>query len=50
MIVAFATAFFLKEIPLRKSHAPRSGLEGAGVKIAVEEGEFRAKDEPQLNR
>lgn len=46
--VAFVAAFFLKEIPLRKSHAPRPGLEEAGVKIAVEKGDFRAKDEPEL--
>ncbi len=50
MIIAFIASFFLKEIPLRKSHAPRSGLEEAGVGIAVEQGEFRPKDEPQLNR
>ncbi len=47
MLVAFVAAFFLKEIPLRKSHG-RSGLEEAGVEIAVEEGEFRAKDEPEI--
>lgn len=51
MVVAFVASFFLKEIPLRKSHHPgRTGLEEAGVEIALEEGEFRAKDEPQLNR
>lgn len=50
MLIALAASFFLKEIPLRKSHALRSGLEEAGVEIAVEEGEFRAKDEPQLIR
>ena len=50
MIVAFIASFFLKEIPLRKTHAKRPGLEEIGVEIAVEEGEFRAKDEPQLNR
>jgi len=47
-LIAFAAGFFLKEIPLRKFHAVRSGLEKAGVEIAVEEGEFRAKDEPQI--
>lgn len=50
MIIALIASFFLKEIPLRKSHAPRPGLEEIGVEIAVEEGEFRPKDEPQLNR
>lgn len=48
MLVAFTAAFFLKEIPLRKSHVSRSGLEEAGIEIAVEEGEFRAKDEPKI--
>lgn len=48
MLIAFAAAFFLKEIPLRKTHAPRPRLEEAGIEIAVEEGEFRAKDEPRI--
>lgn len=48
MLVALTAAFFLKEIPLRKSHVARPGLEEAGIEIAVEEGEFRAKDEPKI--
>lgn len=48
MLLALAASFFLKEIPLRKSHAPRPGLEEAGVEIAVEQGEFRPKDEPRI--
>lgn len=48
MVLALAAGFFLKEIPLRKSHAPRPVLEEAGIEIAVEEGDFRAKDEPRI--
>ena len=34
MIIAFIASFFLKEIPLRKSHAQRSDLEKIGAEIA----------------
>ena len=48
MLLAFTASFFLKEIPLRKSHVKRSALEEAAVEIAVEEGEFRPKDQPKI--
>jgi EmrB/QacA subfamily drug resistance transporter len=45
--ISFAASFFLKEIPLRKSHgAP--GVKSAGKELATEEGTFPAKDEPKL--
>lgn len=43
---AFITSFFLKEIPLRKTHA--GSMEEAGKELAAEEGNFPAKDEPDL--
>ncbi len=48
MAIALFTSFFLKEIPLRKSHRPTS--EKAGIELAVGEGEFSAKDEPNLKK
>lgn len=48
MLLAFTASFFLKEIPLRKSHVKRSALEEAAVEIAVEEGEFRPKGQPKI--
>jgi EmrB/QacA subfamily drug resistance transporter len=47
LLIGLIVSFFLKEIPLRKSHRPV--LEKAGVEIAVEEGDFSAKDEPDLS-
>lgn len=43
---SFITSFFLKEIPLRKTHA--QGLEEIGKELALEEGDFPSKDEPEL--
>ena len=48
MLLAFTASFFLKEIPLRKSHVKRSALEEAAVEIAVEEGEFGPKGQPKI--
>ncbi len=48
MGIAFVITFFLKEIPLRKSHTVRPVLEEAGIEVAVEEGEFTPKSEPSL--
>jgi MFS family permease len=47
-LIAFVAAFFLREIPLRKSHVHKPILEKAGIEIAVEEGDFRAKDTPRI--
>jgi hypothetical protein len=44
--IAFLASFFLKEIPLRTSHG--SPVEKAGKELAVEEGEFPAKSEPDI--
>ena len=48
IIVAFAfvAGFFLKEIPLRKSHA--EGAEVAGKELAMEEGVFPPKSEVKI--
>lgn len=46
MTGAFITSFFLKEIPLRRTHVP--AFEEAGRELAVEEGEIPAKDEPKI--
>lgn len=46
MAIALVTSFFLKEIPLRKSHRPAA--EETGVEMAVDKGNFSAKDEPNL--
>lgn len=46
MLLALVISFFLKEIPLRKSQRP--AMEEAGVELAVEEGNFSAKDEPDI--
>lgn len=48
MAAAFIVTFFLKEIPLRKSHIVRPVLEKAGIEVAVGEGEFTPKSEPNL--
>lgn len=45
-LVAFFASFFLKEIPLRKSHA--EDLEESGRELAAEEGNFPAENEPQF--
>ena len=45
MGAAFVVSFFLKEIPLRKTHAERPG-ESAGMELGVERGVFPAGDEP----
>jgi hypothetical protein len=44
---AFVASFFLKEIPLRKNHT-KNPVEKAGKELAVEEGDFPAKSEPNL--
>lgn len=46
MGLAFLTSFFLKEIPLRKTHA--MGAEETGKELAVEEGTLPEKDEPSI--
>ncbi len=48
MGLALVTSLFLKEIPLRKSHKPV--VEEAGIELAVEEGNFEAKSEPNLKK
>jgi len=45
MGAAFLVSFFLREIPLRKTHAERPG-ESAGTELGVERGVFPAGDEP----
>lgn len=45
-LVAFFASFFLKEIPLRKSHV--EDLEESGKELAAEEGNFPAENEPQF--
>lgn len=44
--VAFMTTFFLKEIPLRKTH---ESFEEAGRELAMEEGMLPKADEPELS-
>ncbi len=46
MAASFIVSFFLKEIPLRKTHAV--GSEEAGKELAAEEGILPSKDEPSL--
>lgn len=48
LLIAFTASFFLKEIPLRKTHEKRGILEEAGVEVAVEHGEFRPRNEPRI--
>jgi EmrB/QacA subfamily drug resistance transporter len=45
MGAAFLVSFFLREIPLRKTHAERPG-ESAAAELGVERGVFPAGDEP----
>ncbi len=45
--VGFFISLWLKEIPLRKTHAERPG-EAAGEELAIEEGVMPAKDEPTV--
>lgn len=47
MLIAFVVVWFLKEIPLRKTHK-RGKLEEAGVEVGLEEGEFPAASEPSI--
>ncbi|MBI3485542.1 MFS transporter [Candidatus Daviesbacteria bacterium] len=47
MGAAFLASFFLKEIPLRKTHA-ESPLQEAGKELAAEEGNLPAQSEPSL--
>ncbi len=42
---AFILSFFLKEVPLRKSHSDRPFFEEAGIELGEEQGEMRSKDE-----
>lgn len=44
--ISFVISFFLKEIPLRKTHA--GPLEEAGKELAVEEGNIPSRNEPEL--
>lgn len=46
LVFAFVISFFLKEIPLRKTH--HEGFTQIGKELAVEEGDFPSKDELQL--
>ncbi len=46
-VVSFLIAFFLKEIPLRKTH-DENPLTEAGREIAVDEGNIPAKNEPKI--
>ena len=46
MGMAFIASFFLKEIPLRKTHA--GPMEEAGKELAAEEGTFPSASEPDL--
>lgn len=48
MIFAFFASFFMREIPLRKSHKERPLLEEVGIELASEEGEFPAKNELEV--
>lgn len=50
LLPAFLASWFLKEIPLRKTHGERPFVEEAGVEIAVEEGEFSSQDEPDIEK
>jgi hypothetical protein len=47
MAMAFIIALFLKEIPLRKTHAEKPG-EAAGEELAIEEGVIPAESEPTI--
>lgn len=46
LIFAFLVSFFLKEIPLRKTH--HEGFAEIGEELAAEEGNIPAKDEPRF--
>lgn len=46
--IAFIATFFLKEIPLRKTHDQRGVAEEAGIELAEEEGQAPASAEPNL--
>jgi len=46
MTASFIVSFFLKEIPLRKTHEALS--EEVGKELAAEEGTLPAKDEPTI--
>lgn len=43
---AFVIAFFLKEIPLRKTH--HEGIAEVGRELAAEEGSFSSEEEPKV--
>ncbi|MBI2574817.1 MFS transporter [Candidatus Woesearchaeota archaeon] len=45
--VSLASLFFIRELPLRKSHDEPVIID-IGVKLAVEEGTFRSEDEPRV--
>ncbi len=47
MFGALILSIFLKEIPLKQSE-DRNALEQAGIELAVEEGQFSARNEPKL--
>ncbi len=46
--LAFVLAFFLKEIPLRKSHSDRPFAEEAGIQYGEEQGEIPEKQEIEI--
>ncbi len=50
VVVAFGflLTFFLKEIPLRKSHSDRPFAEEVGIELAEEEGQIPAKEEVEI--
>lgn len=45
LALAFVLAFFLKEIPLKKSHTDRPFMEEAGIEYAEEQGEMAPREE-----
>lgn len=46
MVIAFVASFFLKELPLRKSHS--KGLEESGKELAAEDAVIPSRNEPSL--
>ena len=50
IIIALIFAFFLREIPLRKTQEERPKLEEAGVELAEELGTFNPESEAELSR
>lgn len=48
MALGFLIGFFLKEIPLRKSHTERPFMEEAGIELAEEEGQIPQSEEVEI--